>query len=288
MVGNILFGIGASQTVPYRALVDQWRYFEDLGFDSIWDFDHFLQPFGPAGTFFEAWTLLAALATHTRRVRVGVLVSSNTFRHPALLAQQAITIDHISGGRLELGIGAGWYVDEHEQFGITLHPPGVRVDRFEEALEIIDPLLRGETVSYAGRHYQLTDARLRPQPVQSPRPPFTLGAHRPRMLGICARYADRWNSTGTVEEMVERNLLLDQACQSIGRDPTKIIRSYLGGPHHLVSQGLPDVWSSVDAFTEVVGRYVGSGVNEFIFQQPQPEQYKTVEKIVSEVIEPTR
>ena len=113
----------------------------------------------------------------------------------------------------------------HERFGIPLYEPGVRVDIFSEALEIIDPLLRGETVSYEGRHYQLAEARLRPLPVQSPRPPLTLAAHGPRMLRISARYADRWNSTGTIEEMAARNRLLDEVCRKIGRDPTEIIRS---------------------------------------------------------------
>ena len=163
-------------------------------------------------------------------------MSSNVLRHPALLAQQAITVDHISEGRLELGIGCGWFEEEHRRFGIPLYEPGVRVDRFEEALEIIDLLLVGKTVSHGGRHYQLSEARLRPRPVQLPRPPFMLAAHGPRMLRICARYADRWNSFGTVEEMARRNRLLDEACERIGRDPTGISRSLsVEALHH----GLP-------------------------------------------------
>ncbi len=286
MAGRLRFGVGAPQIPPYRTLVDRWRYFEELGFDSIWDFDHLLQPYDHSTPYFEGWTLLAALVSRTERIRAGVLVSSNTFRHPALLAQQAITVDHVSEGRLELGLGAGWLKEEHRRFGIPLHQPAVRVDRFEEALQIIDRLLLGETVTHSGPHYQLEGGRLRPRPVQSPRPPFTLGAHGPRMLGICARYADRWNSTGTVEQMAERNRILDEACRSIGRDPTEIIRSFLGGSANLVGQGLPDPWSSLDAFGEVVGRYSEAGVNEFIFQQPLPEQHQTVERIASEVIAP--
>ncbi|MCE2525911.1 MAG: LLM class flavin-dependent oxidoreductase [Actinomycetia bacterium] len=281
--GRLSFGVATGQTAPYPVLEDRWRYLEELGFDSIWHFDHFLQPFEPSLPYYEGWTLLAALAARTNGVRVGLLVASNTFRHPALLAQQAITLDHVSGGRLELGIGAGWFVEEHDRFGVRLHEPAVRVDRFEEALEIIDPLLRGETVSYQGSHYQLNGARLRPRPVQSPRPPLTLGAHRPRMLGICARYADRWNSTGTVEQMAQRNRRLDEACRKIGRDPAQIIRSVLAGSTNLDSQGLPDAWSSVDAFAEVVGRYAEVGVGELIFEPPQPQQYATAERIMSEV-----
>ena len=222
---GLRFGVTVVQSDPYPVLARKWRYFEELGFDSIWHCDHLLRSLDPTAPLFEGWTLLSALAAETSRIRVGALVSSNVLRHPALLAQQAITVDHVSEGRLELGVGCGWFEEEHRRFGIPLFEPGVRVDRFSEALKIIDPLLRGETVSHEGRHYQLSGARLRPRPVQRPRPPFTLAAHGPRMLRICARFADRWNSFGTVEEIAGRNRLLDQACERIGRDPTEISRS---------------------------------------------------------------
>ena len=288
MDGSIRFGICTDQAEPYATLADRWRYFEELGFDSIWDCDHFIRPSDPSCPYFEGWTLLAALSAVTSRIRVGVLVSSNTFRHPALVAQQALTIDHISGGRLELGLGAGWFEEEHERFGILLDDPPVRVDRFREAVEVIDSLVRGRSTTYDGRYYQLRDARLRPKPVQSPRPPLTLGAHRPRMLRICARFADRWNSTGSVEEMAERNRTLDQACMDIGRDPKEIIRSFYGWASHMKSQGLPDPWSSPDAFSEVVGMYAEVGVNEFILDQPRPEQFGIAEQIAAEVMKSRR
>ena len=286
--GRTLYGICTDQAEPYPVLAERWRYFEELGFDSIWDCDHFLRPSNPSDPYFEGWTLLAALATETSRIRVGVLVGSNTFRHPALLAHEALTIDHISAGRLELGFGAGWFVEEHDRFGIPFGDPPTLVGSFSEAVGIIDSLLRGHEVTFEGEFYRLRGARLRPRPVQSPRPPLTLGAHRPRMLAICARYADRWNSFGTVEEMAERNRALDEACERIGRDPAEIIRSFYGWASNMAAQGLPDAWSSPDAFTEVVGRYAEAGVNEFIMDQPRPEQFKTAERIVSEVIEPGR
>ena len=124
------FGVYTPQWKPYAVLRENWRFFEELGFDSVWPCDHFHNPGHPGKLFFEGWTVLAALAAETSRIRVGVLVSSNTFRHPALLAQQAITLDHISEGRLDFGIGAGWYELEHEWFGIPLYEPRVRVDRF--------------------------------------------------------------------------------------------------------------------------------------------------------------
>ncbi len=281
------FGIFAAQAEPYPVLVEKWRYFEELGFDSIWHPDHLLGPSDPTGPLFEGWTFLAAMAAETSRIRLGLLVGSNVLRHPALLAQQALTVDHISEGRLELGIGCGWFEEEHRRFGIPLFDPPERVDRFSEALEIIDPLLRGETVSYEGRHYRLAEARLRPRPVQSPRPPFMLGAHRPRMLRICARFADLWNSGGTVGEMAARNRILDGVCERIGRDPAEIIRSVHVGVSNMVSQGLPDVWSSADAFSEVVGRYAEVGVNMFILDRPRPDQYHTAERIASQVIAPS-
>ena len=168
---GLRFGLTVTPSEPYPVLAQKWRYFEELGFDSIWHCDHLLRPNDSTGPLFEAWTLLAAMAAETSRIRVGVLVTSNVLRHPALLAQEAITVDHVSEGRLELGIGCGWFEEEHRRFRIPLYEPAARVDRFSEALEIIDPLLRGEAVSYEGRHYQLSEARLQPRPVQSPRPP---------------------------------------------------------------------------------------------------------------------
>ena len=280
---GLRFGVTVVQSDPYRVLVKKWQYFEELGFDSIWHCDHLLRSLDPTAPLFEGWTLLAAMASETSRIRVGALVSSNVLRHPALLAQQAITVDHVSEGRMELGVGCGWFEEEHRRFGIPLFEPGVRVDRFSEALEIIDLLLRGETVSHEGRHYQLSEARLRPRPVQRPRPPLTLAAHGPRMLRICARFGDRWNSFGTVKEIAGRNRILDAECQRIGRDPAEINRSVHIEAFTTAPQRLPDVWSSPGAFAEVLGRYAEAGANEFTITQPRPEQYGTAERIAAEV-----
>jgi alkanesulfonate monooxygenase SsuD/methylene tetrahydromethanopterin reductase-like flavin-dependent oxidoreductase (luciferase family) len=278
------FGICTDQNLPWATIVERWQHLERLGFDSAWDCDHLNQPSRPTGPYFEGWTLLAALAARTERIRIGVLVSSNTFRHPGLLAQAAITVDHVSNGRLELGLGAGWYVPEHERFGIPFPPPAELVGRFREAVEIVDSLLRNETTTYAGAHYRLTGAHVRPGPVQKPRPPLTLGAHRPRMLRICAEYADAWNSFGTVEEMRTRNEILDEQCAAVGRDPRTIWRSFYGWASQMASQGLPDPWASVAAFEDVVGRYAAVGVNEFLIDHPRPEQLPVLERVATDVL----
>lgn len=280
MPQRLRFGICTDQNLPWPTLVERWQYFERLGFDSLWDCDHYVQPSRPTGPYFEGWTLLAALAACTDRIRLGVLVSCNTFRHPALLAKEAITVDHISQGRLELGLGAGWYRPEHEQFGIPFPDPSELVGRFREAVEIVDRLCRDEITTYAGQYYQLRDAASRPRPIQRPRPPLTIGAHGPRMLGIAARYADACNSFGTVAEMRTRNAILDEHCAAIGRDPGEIVRSLYGWAAMLPD----DPWASVEAFRDVVGRYMEAGVNEFILDQPPAAQFPVVERVVTEVL----
>ena len=276
----VRFGIVTDQNLPWPALVERWRAFEALGFDSAWDCDHFIQPSRPTGPYFEAWTLLAALAAVTDRIRIGVLVSCNTFRHPSLLAKEALTVDHVSNGRLELGLGAGWYEPEHPMFGIDMPPPGELVARYREAVELVDGLLRNDTTSYAGRFYQVREAPMRPRPVQQPRPPLMLAAHKRKMLRIVAEYADTWNSFGTVDEMRARNAILDEHCAEIGRDPRTIVRSLYGWaammPH--------DPWQSLDAFQDMVGRYAEAGVNEFLIDQPRPEQQAVLERVAAEIL----
>jgi F420-dependent oxidoreductase-like protein len=280
MTQRLRFGLCTDQNLTWERTLERWRLFEQLGFDSAWDCDHYVQPSRPQGPYLEAWTLLAALAAGTERIRVGVLVSCNTFRHPALLAKEAVTVDHISGGRLELGLGAGWYEPEHAMYGIDFPPPRELVDRFREAVEIVDSLLRNELTTYEGRHYQLRDAAFRPAPVQRPRPPLTLGAHGPRMLRIVARHADAWNSFGTPDEIRSRNAVLDEACAEIGRDPREIVRSL----YYWVARAGDDPWSSTDAFLDVVGRYREVGIEEFVLDHPRDDQLDVLERVAADVI----
>ncbi len=275
------FGIQTIPNRPYDELADRWRDCEALGFDSVWLPDHFVPTFRPELPLFEAWTLLAGLTTVTSRIRVGVLVSCNTFRHPALLAKQATTIDHVSGGRLELGLGAGWVEFEHHLYGLRYPDDAERVAMFREAVEIVDRLLRNDVTSFDGEHYQLRDAPFRPAPVQRPRPPLTLAAHRPKMLRFIAPYADRWNSMGTTEELRERGARLDDACVAIGRDPGEIIRSVLYVPSIMPFER---PWDSANVFRDFAGRFQEAGINEFLLQPPPAEQGAIYEQIALEVI----
>lgn len=275
------FGMQTIQYWTWEETRERWEWFEELGFESLWLTDHFVRTARPDSPYFEAWTLLSALAIVTKTPRLGVLVSSNTFRHPSLLAKQAVTLDHISGGRLELGLGAGWFELEHEMFGLEFPPTRELVDRYEEALDLLDRYLRNDVTTFEGAFYSLKDAPNRPKSIQQPRIPFMLGAHKKRMIGLAARYADTWNTRGTPGEVRERNDMLDEACASEGRDPAEIKRSLL----YVIAQ-MPDEqpWDSVDAFVDYVGRFSDAGVQEFIFQPPEPEQYPLVERIAHEII----
>lgn len=264
----------------WEKTVERWRLFERLGFDSAWDCDHLLQPSRPDGPYLEAWTLLAALAAVTERIRIGVLVSSNTFRHPALLAKEIVTVDHVSGGRLEVGLGAGWYEPEHRMFGFDFPEPRVLVDRFEEAVRVIDLMLRNDTTTFEGRHYRLQAATMRPRPLQRPRPPFLIGAHRPRMLRIAASYAQTWNSHCSPGELREQNSRLDAICSGLGREPATLGRSV----YYWVAREGVDPWTSAGAFGEIAGRYREAGATELIFDHPSDEQLPVLERVAADVL----
>jgi alkanesulfonate monooxygenase SsuD/methylene tetrahydromethanopterin reductase-like flavin-dependent oxidoreductase (luciferase family) len=160
-------------------------------------------------------------------------------------------------------------------FGLEFPAPAGLVSRYREAVEIVDGLLRNDTTSYQGQFYQLQAATMRPRPVQQPRPPLVLAAHKPKMLRIVAEYADTWNSFGTVAEMRQRNALLDEHCAAIGRDPQTIVRSLYGWATMMPS----DPWQSVAAFQDMVGSYAEAGVNEFLIDQPRPEQEAVLEQV---------
>ena len=213
-----------------------------------------------------------------------MLVSSNTFRNPALLLKEAVTVDHISGGRLVLGIGTGWHEDEHRRFGFDLPPAPERVDRFEEAVQLISLLMGQERTTFQGRYYRLDDAHLEPRPVQRPRIPILIAAHRPRMLRIAARYADQWDTfaaiPGTATEGVEgeiadRIAALDAACVAIGRDPAEIRRS---------TWATSEALRSTDAYLDYVRRHHRLGFTDFATVRPDPADAEVLRRVATEII----
>ncbi|HEY6470802.1 MAG TPA: TIGR03560 family F420-dependent LLM class oxidoreductase [Candidatus Dormibacteraeota bacterium] len=222
------FGIDiAQQRVAFDELVSRVRFAEELGFDGAWGFDHLVPMYGEGpGECFEGMTTLAALATATTRIRLGLMVTGVTYRHPSVLAVEAITVDHASHGRLELALGAAWYGLEHEQFGIDFPPLGERFDRLEDTLEIVTRLMSGDVVSYEGKHFNLRDARARPLPVQLPHPPIWIGGSGPkRTLPLVARYADMWHAYGGPAQLAEQSAQIDRLAEAIGRDPGAIGRA---------------------------------------------------------------
>jgi len=191
------FGIKTSPLyATHEALLDLWREADAVAiFEHAWLFDHFMpQGDNPAGPCLEGWTLLAALAAQTTRLRVGVMVTSNTYRYPAVLAKMAATIDIIAHGRLNFGIGAGSSEKEHLAYGIPLYSPGERIRRLGEACELIQRLWRDPVVSFDGRYYQLREAYCEPKPIQKPHPPFVMGGDGEYVIErVIARYADTWD-----------------------------------------------------------------------------------------------
>jgi probable F420-dependent oxidoreductase len=214
-------------------VADYARRAEALGFHQVWVSDHFWIDIsrygGPPGRQHtpECWTLLAALAARTERVRLGTLVLANDLRPPTLLAKMAATLDQVAGGRLDLGLGAGWNEPEFSEHGLAFPRPGERVARLEEALGVLRTLLGGEVGSYHGRFYRAEDAPVVPAPVHRPRPPLWVGGRGDRMLGVVARAADGWNLVWSVtsEAYQERLAVLARACAAAGRDPRDVRRS---------------------------------------------------------------
>lgn len=223
----MLISAKLAPTFDYPVLQEFWARADALGFHSVSNYDHFYGLTDSAVPTFEGWTSLAAMAVVVRRARISCLVSSVTYRNPALLAKMAVTVDHISGGRLDFAIGAGWHEAEHRGYGLAFPAPGERVAMLDEALTIIRRLWTEQTVTFEGRYFRVTEALANPKPVQQPHPPIVIGAERPRMLRLAARHADEWNgpSRGDVASWAKANARLDQACAEIGRDPAGIRRA---------------------------------------------------------------
>jgi alkanesulfonate monooxygenase SsuD/methylene tetrahydromethanopterin reductase-like flavin-dependent oxidoreductase (luciferase family) len=252
------FGLDiAQQRMGWSEIVSRAQFAESLGFTGVWGFDHFQPMYGDGpGECFEGNTTLAALTGVTERVRLGLLVTGMTYRHPSVFAAEAITIDHASGGRLELSYGAAWFDKEHTELGIALPQLRERIDAFEEALTIIRGLLTTDDFTFEGKHFSVTDATLRPRPVQAPHPPLWIGASgEKRMLPIVARHADVWHCFGSPKVLAEKSQLLDRLAEAEGRDPASIRRAA-----SLSLEGNPDsIARAIDAFAAAGFDYLVCG-----------------------------
>ena len=265
MTHPLRFGLKLSgQDTTVEALRAVWRIADESGFDHVWDFDHLasIGDGGPDRPIYEGWTLQAAMAEATKRARIGCLVTGNTYRNPALLAKEAVTVDHLSGGRLEFGIGAAWAEIEHQMYGFE----GLdhRVGRLSESLQIIKTLFTEERTNFEGRYYHFKDAIANPKPIQKPHPPFWIGASGPTTLRLVARHADVWNIAGGDPDRVkELTSSLEEACGAVGRNPSEIRRSLQFG------------WDGADRgqLVELCGRYLELGVTEQVIylRGGQPE-----------------
>ncbi len=279
MAQQLSWGIKtAQQHTTWDGIVDVWQEAEAIPvFEHAWLYDHFAPINGDiGGPCLEGWTALAALATLTERLRLGLMVTGNTYRHPAVLAKIAATVDVISNGRLDLGIGAGWNEYEHESLGIPLYKPGERIRRFGEACEVIRRLFTEPVVDFDGRYHQLKDARSEPKPVQKPYPPFVIGGGGEKLtLRVVATYADIWNYTGTsVEEFTHKVKVLREHCEAIGRDPDEIVLSH---QYRLDAD-------NYGAAVEPLKRFIDAGATHLVLYLPSPHAKGMAARAAEEVI----
>lgn len=257
---------------------DSARWIEANGWHGLWYADHYMpntdsEEIRP-GDAHECWAILPAVAALTQRIRIGSLVAPTSIHHPAILANRATTIDHISNGRMVLGIGAGWQINEHVAYGISLEPAGRRVTRFEEAIQIIRSLHTEQRTTFNGKVFTITDATADPKPIQS-QLPILVGTGSPRMLRITARHADEWNTWGGPEMAAGRRTAFNEACEQVGRDPASMwtsvqalifvtrsgdeTRKVLDGPW-----GERAIAGTATQIVDQLGQYTELGFQEFI------------------------
>jgi F420-dependent oxidoreductase-like protein len=242
----VRFGLDVAQhQLTWEEILSRTKLAEDAGLDGVWVFDHFQALYGdPRGPSLEAWTLLAGLARETTRVRLGTLVTGMTYRHPSVLATQVVTVDHLSGGRVECAIGAAWNEPEHRQLGIPFPPVAERMDRLEVGVQVLLRLFTEDDVTFEGGHFRLDGATYNPKAVQRPHPPIWIGGEgRRRTLPIVGRYADAWHGwASNAEELAAMNGIIDRAAEEAGRDPSTILRAS--------SLSISEPWDQVKASYE--------------------------------------
>jgi F420-dependent oxidoreductase-like protein len=270
------FSFWPAPTQSYADALALARHVEQTGWDGFWWADHFMADGkDTSGPWQESWTILSALAASVPRLRFGPLVMGNTYRHPTVLAKMAATLDHVSGGRIVLGLGAGWQENEHRAYGIPFYTLGERLARLDEACQVIKSLFASERTTFDGKYYQLTDAPLAPKPVQRPLPLLVGGGGEKKTLRIAARHADEWNVWGDPATLRRKNGILDGYCRELGRDPRQIRRSavallFLNDDRSFIETikqrvtGRPIIAGNVDEVRAIVRDYEAAGVDELI------------------------
>jgi F420-dependent oxidoreductase-like protein len=308
MTKQIRFGVQTPpQNTTWQELRDTWKLIDSLDYDTAWVFDHFFAILSdPSGPCFEGWVSLAALAAQTSRVQAGVLVTGNTYRHPAVLAKMAATLDHVSGGRLIMGIGGAWFEAEHNAYGIPFYTTAERIHRLDEAAEIIKRLWSEEQVTFQGRYYTLKDAYCEPKPMQKPRPPIMIGGSGEKlMLRVVAKHADQWNTFGSPELFRHKIAVIGEHCAAVGRDIEAIEMSWAGPALVTDSQEEKDEllqqWAVVFGVTpeqyalgalvgspsevrDRINQFIEAGVTHFIGIANPPFNQNSLRRFAEEVI----
>lgn len=279
MKNGITFGIKtAPQHTTYDAMLKVWKQADDNpAFDHAWLFDHYAPIFSNVdGPCLEGWTTLAAFAAETSRIRIGLMVTGNTYRHPAVLASIAATVDIISNGRLDIGIGAGWNEYEHSSMGIPLYAPGERIRRLDESCQIIKQLYTQDVTTFDGRYYQLKEARREPKPIQKPHPPFVIGGSGEKLtLRVVAKHANVWNFVnGTVEEFQRKVGILKGHCEAVGRDIDTIT----------LSTQVRVNYDNLNEATERTKTFIDAGASHFVYTLSHPYPDDIVARIADEVV----
>jgi alkanesulfonate monooxygenase SsuD/methylene tetrahydromethanopterin reductase-like flavin-dependent oxidoreductase (luciferase family) len=270
----VRFGATIVQMVPFSLVRDDFVFAESIGLDNAWVIDQFGIDGVPEVPLLEAWTTLAALARETERIRIGSMVTNVAMRNPGVLAKSILTVDQISGGRLDTAVGGGFYPVEHAALGVDFLDGASRGERLREAVAVLDDALRGNTVSHDGVHFHLSGATFRPLPTQTPRPPLWVAAQASRSLRVAVRYADATVSLGEHEKGIEESLpvfqarmeKLDELCVEEGRDPATLRRCYFAGWAN------EPIFASIDATAELIGRYADAGATDFTFYLHNPTE----------------
>ena len=270
------FSLWPNPTQPYQDVLKLARHAEATGWDGFWYADHFMPDAPDTSTPWpEAWMTLAGVGAVVPRLRLGTLVTGNTYRHPTVLAKMAATLDHITGGRVVLGLGSGWQENEHRQYGIPFYTVRERLERLEEACGVIKALFSESKADFAGRFYQLEQASLEPKPLQRPLPLLIGGGGEKRTLRITARFADAWNVWGDVATLRHKMEILDGHCKDLGRDPKTIRRTavallFMSEDNQFLERmrntelPQPAVIGTPDEVRETLDDYESAGVDEFI------------------------